>query len=127
MAREPTSNPPEGRWPLILRRADQVTVVTLAVALFAMLVGHWVLGLVVGHGLIEIDRAPPCRLEYRVRLNDVDWTELTLLPGIGETLARRIVADRTRNGRYESLDQLERVKGIGPKTVRRIRPFVEVP
>lgn len=127
MTRDTASEQPASRWPLLLRRADQVTVVVLVVILFALIVGHWALAFVLDDRLIEIDRAPPCQLEHQVRLNDADWPELTLLPGIGETLARRIVADRSRNGRYESLDQLLRVKGIGPKTVRRIGPFVEVP
>ena len=60
------------------------------------------------------------------------WFELTLLPGIGETLARRLVAyrehRRTLGGDYHRVfacpADLTQAKGIGQKTVRRLRPFL---
>ena len=51
--------------------------------------------------------------EMRVDLNAADAAELTLLPGIGPRLAAR--------GRFETVDDLERVHRIGPATVRRLR------
>ena len=57
-----------------------------------------------------------------VAINDADWPELMLLPGIGETLARRIVADRDANGPFASVDDLQRVSGIGPVKVANMRP-----
>ncbi len=127
MARNTVASPPQERWPLLLHRADQLTVVALVGILLLLLVGHWILGIAVRGSSIEIDHAPPLRLEYRIHLNEADWPELTLLPGIGKTLAQRIVADRTRNGCFASLEQLQRVKGIGPKTIRRIRAHVVLP
>ncbi|MHC5023073.1 MAG: ComEA family DNA-binding protein [Planctomycetota bacterium] len=59
--------------------------------------------------------------EMRVDLNAADAAELTLLPGIGPRLAARIVADRAERGRFETVDDLERVHRIGPATVRRLR------
>lgn len=53
-------------------------------------------------------------------LRALDWERL---PGIGPALAARIVFDRQRNGAFHSLMDLERVRGIGPKTVDRIRRF----
>ncbi len=49
-----------------------------------------------------------------------DWE---VLPGIGPKLAQRIVLDRQQNGAFSSLEDLERVTGIGPKTVDRIKNF----
>lgn len=43
------------------------------------------------------------------------------LHGIGETLAHRIVDYRSQNGAFESLDELDDVKGIGEKTLENIR------
>lgn len=51
---------------------------------------------------------------------------LVALPGIGPTLAGRIVADRAQRGSFGSVDALRRVKGIGPATVERLRPLVVV-
>jgi len=52
-----------------------------------------------------------------VNINASDATALQALPGIGPSKASAIVADRTENGPYESCDDLQRVKGIGVKTV----------
>ena len=50
--------------------------------------------------------------------------ELTRLPGVGPTLAERIVADREANGPFRSTEGLERVPGIGPATIRRLTPYL---
>jgi len=62
----------------------------------------------------------------RIDPNRADSASLTRLPGIGPALAARIVAERERNGRFDSPEALRRVRGIGPKTLERIRPFLEV-
>lgn len=53
-------------------------------------------------------------------LNAALAADLTVLDGIGEALAARIVAERETNGPFCQLSDLARVKGIGPKTVARI-------
>ncbi len=68
---------------------------------------------------------PPDRVPLSLNLATAE--ELERLPGIGPVLARRIVEDRGRNGQYRSVDDLLRVKGIGPKTLARLRPHVRVP
>jgi len=45
------------------------------------------------------------------------------LPGIGETLARRLELDRQENGEFGSLEGLLRVKGVGLKSIERWRIF----
>jgi competence ComEA-like helix-hairpin-helix protein len=51
-------------------------------------------------------------------------SELEALPGIGPSLARRIVANRDSLGPFGAMDVLEAVKGVGPALVARIRPRV---
>ena len=51
---------------------------------------------------------------------------LELLPGVGPAIARRIVESRAAEGPFPTVDALDRVKGIGPRTVERLRPFVSV-
>ncbi|MBM2846858.1 MAG: competence protein ComEA [Bacteroidetes bacterium] len=48
------------------------------------------------------------------------------LPGIGESYAERIILYREDYGSYTSVDDLTNVKGIGKKTLERIRPFLTV-
>jgi len=53
--------------------------------------------------------------------NAASADELAMLPTIGPVLAQRIVEDRGANGPYTHLEDLRRVKGIGPRTIDAIR------
>ncbi|MEM9354266.1 MAG: helix-hairpin-helix domain-containing protein [Planctomycetota bacterium] len=79
-----------------------------------------------GHngGMVRIDRADPLQALYQVDVNHAPWPEFVVLPNIGETLARRIVADRDANGDFTSVEDLQRVSGIGPRTLDMMRPYV---
>ena len=46
------------------------------------------------------------------------------MPGIGESLAQRIVDDRTENGPFLELNDLRRVRGIGPVTLEGMKPYL---
>ena len=61
-----------------------------------------------------------------VNLNSAPVAVLETLPGIGPTLARRIIADREQNGRFARVDDLRRVRGIGPRTGARLKPWLTV-
>ena len=60
----------------------------------------------------------------RLNLNTATAAELEALPGIGEKTAQAILADRKKNGPYRSVDELDRVSGIGPATIEGIRELV---
>ena len=55
------------------------------------------------------------------RASAAEWERL---PGIGPSLAARIVADRAAHGPFGTLEGLLRVRGIGAKTLERIRPYL---
>ncbi len=113
-----------GRLRSVLHAADQATVAALVGGCFLaiLLQGCW--HAVFRQQRIEFDSAAPRSVDFALDMNTADWPEFTLLPGIGETLARRIVDHRARHGPFRSIDQLAEVKGIGPKTIRRIRPYL---
>ena len=52
--------------------------------------------------------------------------DLELLPGVGPALAQRIVAHRLEHGAFASIDALAQVRGIGPKTLERLRPLLAI-
>jgi competence ComEA-like helix-hairpin-helix protein len=58
-----------------------------------------------------------------VDLNAAGVDELALLPGVGPSIAARIVSDRTERGPFASVDEIRRVKGIGAATLERVRAF----
>ncbi|GHU95633.1 hypothetical protein FACS1894208_08780 [Clostridia bacterium] len=61
-----------------------------------------------------------------VNINTAGLTELQRLPGVGPAIAQRILDDRAANGAYRTVDDLLRVKGIGEKTLEKIRPMAAV-
>ena len=62
----------------------------------------------------------------KVNLYGVLKSELITLPGIGPALADRIVAYRDEFGTFKTLDDLRNVKGIGDKSLEKIRPYLEL-
>ena len=123
MPERPETSPENASRPL-LKRLDQAVVATLvALALVAMGV-HWLARGGATGRLIELERAPRDPLVFRVDINEADWPELSTLPGIGEALARRIVESRAMDGNFADVDELTRVRGIGPKTLEQLRPYL---
>ena len=61
-----------------------------------------------------------------LNINTASTEELQTLPNIGVATAQRIVDYRTQHGNFASVDALQNVKGIGAKTLEKLRPFVDV-
>jgi competence ComEA-like helix-hairpin-helix protein len=64
-------------------------------------------------------------VSYRVNINQADVAELDLLPGVGGTLAGRIVEHRRKKGPFLTVDGLSRVPGFTAARVAKLRPFIE--
>jgi competence ComEA-like helix-hairpin-helix protein len=80
--------------------------------------------------IAKVERLPaPQRLicGAGVDLNRDPARDIELLPDIGPKKARAIVESREREGSFDAIDELARVKGIGEKTVERVRPWIEPP
>ena len=89
------------------------------------------------HAQITTERAPEALVRElpepapepaveRLELNRATRAELETLPGIGEVLAERIVAWRSANGPFVSVEQLMDVEGIGEKKFAEIQDSVFV-
>jgi competence protein ComEA len=117
---------PDGKTALGLSRSDQVIVAALATVVLALFMLHWARLTRWGTMTVEVERLKSRQFEYRLDINSATWVEWGQLEGIGDALARRIVADRDANGPFASVDDLRRVKGIGVKTLEKIRPWLTV-
>jgi competence protein ComEA len=61
-----------------------------------------------------------------VNINTATKEELTTLQGIGEKRAQDIIDYRTKNGPFKTVDDLEKVPGIGPGRMKQIRSQISV-
>ena len=60
-----------------------------------------------------------------ININTADKELLTQLPGIGPKTADSIIEYRKTNGDFKSLDDLTGVKGIGEKTLSKLKPYLK--
>jgi competence protein ComEA len=74
--------------------------------------------------LVKYDELPRHAIHFETDINQADWAELSELPSVGPTLAKRIVEHREKHGPFHRPEDLRRVHGIGPKTLERIRPHL---
>jgi competence protein ComEA len=61
-----------------------------------------------------------------VNINTAAAAELQTLPGIGPVMANRIVSYRNEHGPFKSTAELDNVKGIGPKKLEKLAPYILV-
>jgi len=62
----------------------------------------------------------------KININTATAAQLDSLPGIGPVYAQRIIDYRSANGPYTSLEQIQNVKGIGPKTYEKFKDKITV-
>ena len=79
--------------------------------------------------------APASVIEYKAAnddaaraldINSATVEELDRLPGIGPTVAQRIVEYRTAHGGFRTFEELDSVKGIGPALLAKLKPVVRI-
>ncbi len=61
-----------------------------------------------------------------VNVNTATVDQLQLLPRVGPSIAERIVEFREANGPFASVDELVAVRGIGERSLERMRPYLAV-
>lgn len=59
-----------------------------------------------------------------VNINTATTTELQTLPGIGASVATRILDYRQKNGGFKKVEDLMNVRGIGEKTFLKLKPLI---
>ncbi len=74
----------------------------------------------------QSEKKPSSAGELQVDINSAGVSELAKLPGIGEQLAKRIVAYREENGPFEKAEELMNVRGIGEKSFLKLQRHITV-
>ncbi|ODA31971.1 hypothetical protein A6X21_21855 [Planctopirus hydrillae] len=108
-----------------MTHGDALVVLGLALLLVGLAGGRFVWHYVVGNPLVHVETLQGEPIPLKIDINSANWIEFLQLDGIGETLARRIVADRDERGPFQSVDDLVRVRGLGEKMIERFRPFLQ--
>ena len=80
-----------------------------------------VFALVASSGLAVAAKPAP---SGKVNINTATAQQLTVLPGVGEKLAARIVDYRQKSGGFKNVSELMNVQGIGEKNLAKIQGFL---
>ncbi len=111
---DPARRPPPGRGP------TPVPGTLLVVAILAAAIAGTAM---IRAGRVPVGSRPATALpDMRIEVNTATEVQLNALPGFGPALAARIASDRASRGPFESIKDLARVHGIGPKLIERIGP-----
>src|SRR5262249_33172421 len=110
------------RW--LLRRIDQAAIAACCLFFLIAIGLYWMARGGLRGRLIEIDHADKAAVEFKVDINTAEVNELITIPEVGQILAQRIVQYRQQHGPYRTVDDLRHVRGIGPKTLERLKVYV---
>ena len=62
----------------------------------------------------------------KIDINNADIEDLIVLPNVGPVLAERIIEYRRKNGNFQSIEALLKVRGIGEKKLAYIRNYIYI-
>lgn len=79
----------------------------------------------IGEGIIMQEESNNSRSSI-VNINTANETELEELPGIGASIAGRIIEYRNKNGKFKSIEDIKNVTGIGDSKFEKIKESIRV-
>jgi competence protein ComEA len=104
-----------------------IRTVILALAAAALLPGPLAAG--AAHGSPQAAQAKPAQTpapQPLLNLNTATKADLEKLPGIGPSMAQRILDYREKNGAFKKIEELMNIQGIGEKSFLKLRTLVTV-
>ncbi len=88
------------------------------------------------HNYVHINDAPQTQTQNstedtqendgRININTATEQQLMLLPGVGETTAKKIIEYRTENNGFNTVEDIMNVSGIGEKKFAQMKPYIKV-
>lgn len=112
----------QGLLPVSMR--DQSTLAILICLMIVSAVVYFLASPFWQPGFLQHDSAPPLVVLFQVDINTAAWPEIAALPRIGPARARQIVEWRETHGPFMSLDEIAKIHGIGPATLKSIGPYL---
>ena len=112
------------RFKLVIWDEQQAAIAIIILCCLVGMISYFWYRSVISQGSIDIDRAEQLPVEFRLDINSAEWSEIVVLPGVGEKLARAIVECRRTNGPFDSLEEIQQVPGIGEKKFEKLKPFL---
>lgn len=79
----------------------------------------------IGEGIIMQEESNNSRSSI-VNINTANETELEELPGIGASIAEKIIEYRNKNGKFKSIEDIKNVTGIGDSKFEKIKESIRV-
>lgn len=108
-----------------MKKAEYILVI------FTVILCIFVCGFLIGRNMnrssitvVEATSGSSGSTSGKININSASVEELTLLPGIGTSLAKRIVEYRTTVGRFRTVTDLCNVQGIGDQKLQSIIDYI---
>lgn len=77
-------------------------------------------------GELSDNASPQFLQKHPLDLNKISREQLEALPGVGPSLAQKILDFRAQNGGFKSVDELDGVSGIGEKKLATLKPLLYI-
>ncbi len=77
-----------------------------------------------GDNVVTEENEMPNTNNQLVNINNATQTELETLPGIGPSIALKIISHREENGKFSNIDEIKNVSGIGENKFERIKELI---
>lgn len=108
------------------RTANYHAVRSLVLVVLLILFVGWLVSPSYGPDSAGGRKALPASPQFSIDINAATRQELESLPSVGPSMAGAILASRQEAGPFASIQELDRVPGIGPATIELLASLVRV-
>lgn len=97
----------------------------IAVSAIALIFCHGYPAMAAKHDK-NLPTKPAVQAAVPISINHADVNQLGTIKGVGPSMAKAILAYRDKHGKFDSIDDLIKIKGIGTKLLKKISPYISL-